>query len=383
MNTENYIEELLVKFFSGIASEEEKNIIENWRAESRENKNMFLEYKKTWTLWDDYSLMKTVDVDKAHKKVKNKINKKQSKRKFANIYMIAASLILPLLLLTGFFLREKIANITLNQFSQEIITSEGVRKTITMPDGTRVILNSRSSLKLPLRFTNNKREVTLEGEAYFNVKTDKNAPFYVNTGEVTIKATGTSFNINAYTENDDVETTLIDGKLSMITGTQNKKQTLASLKPDQHAVYNKKNNKVTLYSKKENQEKPKQEQKQKNNIQKDKSTPTENKEGAVIPIENIKKYVGWKEGMLIFHNDPMNKVAQRLEKWYNVNIVLQDSLLYDYKYTATFKNENIDQILELLKLTAPLDYTIQSRKKTGPHTYAKRKITIKYAKQNQ
>jgi len=119
----------------------------------------------------------------------------------------------------------------------ELLIGKGEEYQLVLSDGTRVWLNSETSLKFPVQFTHNKREVILEGEAFFEVTKNPNAPFIVKTGQMDVEVLGTSFNVSAYKDEATVQATLVEGKVKVSSQYGNASEQI--LKPNEQAVFSK------------------------------------------------------------------------------------------------------------------------------------------------
>jgi ferric-dicitrate binding protein FerR (iron transport regulator) len=108
----------------------------------------------------------------------------------------------------------------------------------------------------------------------------------------------------------------------------------------------------------------------------EKATYVRNESKLYYENVDVKKYIAWKDGKLIFRDDSMEEVARRLNRWYNVDINLTGNDLGDYVYTATFEDESLVQVLELLKISAPIDYKIKPRKRKNDATFSRLEIEI-------
>jgi ferric-dicitrate binding protein FerR (iron transport regulator) len=201
------------------------------------------------------------------------------------------------------------------------ITERGDKKEVYLPDGSKIVLNVDSELTYPKAFNDSIREVTLLGEAFFDIKRDVNKPFIVNTNNIKIRVLGTSFNVKSYDKDAKVETTLVTGKVELIKG----KETPIVLAPSQKAVFHKKENR--------------------------------------LEIEEVRatEVVSWKEGTLIFKKTPLKEVAVDLERKYNVNININSKKLLNYEYTGTFDNLSINEVLKLLSISSPIKYTVKGK----------------------
>jgi len=193
----------------------------------------------------------------------------------------------------------------------------GQKSDFKLPDGTRVWLNGSSKLIYRSSF-NKQREVTLEGEAFFDVVEDKTKPFVVNASKIVIKVLGTAFNVKSYQEEKTIETTLVRGKV-MIEIAESKKGPIV-LAEKQQAVYSKESRQVQL-----------------SRIQTDRVT-------------------SWTTGKLIFNNETFSDVKTKLERYYGVHILLSDERNLSCHYSATIDNVPLVKVLELFKETGDVTY---------------------------
>ncbi len=245
----------------------------------------------------------------------------------------------------------------------EITVPYGSRISITLSDSTRVWVNSGSKLSYPSHFDEDNREVYLEGEAFFDVQKNHNQPFYVKTSDIDIKVLGTRFNVKSYPEEDIIETTLIAGQLLLLPKQFNEtdgRQTM--LNSNQKAYYSKEGRKLEL-RKQEYIKDIKPASKESSNLVNIKT------------IENIQHMTietSWKDELLIFRDERFSSLAKRLERWYGVEIILEDSEVGDYKFTGTIRNETIEQAMKAFSFASSIDYTIdESRIAISKKTYPK------------
>ena len=276
-------------------------------------------------------------LDKIHHKIRLEKNSSQNSRFITIFQRIAAILIIPLIL-TFFAIIYSQSNQNLTEIaSAEIQCPMGVRTKFVLPDGTTGFLNGGSQLKYPVTFSGG-RKVTLQGEAFFDVTHDKKHPFIVNTTNLEIKVLGTQFNVIAYEDATNEEIILKQGKVEISSSKGDK---LEILQPNQRLVLD---TKTRIYKKSD---------------------------------EDALQYIAWTEGKLVFRNVNIQQLANRLERWYNVNIEIEDEELLKYAFRATFINEPLDEVLKLFALTAPLTYKEEKRESTNNGIYKKRKIFFK------
>jgi transmembrane sensor len=263
------------------------------------------------------------------------------------ITRVAAVLMLPVLCFGMYisykYISMKDIQLSVNTAYNEVFSSVDAITKVTLPDGSNVWLNHNSSLKYPSLFQGNSRITELKGEGYFEVAHDERIPFIVKAGDIQIKATGTTFNIMAYPDEARVETSLIDGKVELeLIDRSGKLTALMSMKPYDLAIFNK------------------------------------NEYGITTRTIIDDRYFSWKEGKLVFNEEPMGEVARKLGRWFNVDIQIEDPELLDLTYTATFVQETLPQVLELMAIASPVKYSISKREKMDNGTFSKRKIFLTY-----
>ncbi|MVT43076.1 DUF4974 domain-containing protein [Chitinophaga oryziterrae] len=195
-------------------------------------------------------------------------------------------------------------------------TPRGGQFRITLPDGTEVWLNAASSLKYPVAFTGKQREVTLTGEAYFEVVHNENMPFSVHAAGMNIKDVGTRFNIMAYTDEAAIKTTLIEGAVNISDGKNDH-----LLKPGQQAV------------------------------------------GMDIREADADEAIAWKNGEFSFHHTSIYEIMRQLSRWYDVDINYKDSLNIYLSGNIT-KNVSVSEVFKMLELAGDVTFKIENRKAT-------------------
>ena len=337
-------DKLLTKYFLGKLTSNEKLEFEKWKDASNESLSIYNEAEKVWRSLDLLHEMKTYNSSAALSKVNASIGRSVLKEERGILYYwqrVAAILLLPLLIVSGiyFFVGNQRTG---NELAwQTITTPPGVKSQAELPDGTKVWLNSGSSLKYPATFSGKERNVQLEGEAFFDVAKDKGKPFFVNLGKIGIEVVGTTFNIINHGQEEQIEVVLASGKIKLYRGTNNKREILTEMNPGDGAIFDKPGNKLSI-----------------------KSVDTE-------------KYTSWINGRLVFRDDVMVDVARKLGRWYNIEIEIADADIANYVYTATFKEESIEQVLDLLKRTSPIEYSMAPAKRLDDGSFEKQHIILK------
>ena len=206
------------------------------------------------------------------------------------------------------------------------VTPKGSVSEMLLPDGTHIFLNSGSKITYSVEGVNNRREIFLAGEAWFQVAKMKEKPFLVHTSTYDIWVTGTAFNVKAYPDEKDVTTTLEEGHIAVKSSENLKLAGEILLKPGEQLIYN-----------------------------------TESKHIQVHEV-NTKWYTSWKDNKLVFVNMSLKDLTVLLERKYGVEIEIGDRSILDYHYDGTIKDETIFEVLEILKRTLPIQYHIVSQK---------------------
>lgn len=192
---------------------------------------------------------------------------------------------------------------------------------VTLPDGTRVWLNAASKLKYPVIFAGDTRTVELDGEAYFEVVTNKKHPFIVIAGDTETKVTGTTFNITAYKEDDGVVTTLLDGEVYVY-----KNENELKLMPGEQSI----SSKNKPFSKRK---------------------------------ADVEAVVGWKNGYFIFDDQDIETVLKNIARWYNVEIYIQRNMASGKKIGGAFsKKRGLVELLQYLEKLHVLTFKKEGRR---------------------
>jgi ferric-dicitrate binding protein FerR (iron transport regulator) len=279
-------------------------------------------------------------LDKVHHLIRNKEDQKRKlfRHRFVRSFSkVAAILMLPILLTGGLtigYLLKRSNPISEQSASSVIHAPMGSRVAFNLPDGTKGFLNSGSSLTYSIPFINN-RNVALDGEAWFDVTHDQNHPFEISAGNSKVKVLGTRFNVSAYQEAQYIEVVLQQGKVEFYRDSQSEKVALA---PSQKLVF--RDGKVNVT----------------------KTDPS--------------KYESWTVGKLVFRGDDMAEVARRIERWYNVKVILADKELERYSFRATFEDDSLDEVLRMLGMTSPIDFKITPRIVNNDGTVEKRIVSL-------
>jgi ferric-dicitrate binding protein FerR (iron transport regulator) len=340
---------LIARNLAGIADSNETAHLNEWIKSSADNKQYFEQVRNIWDASDKQTDPKKINTIEALERVIGRIPERAADRTFWHYWQkIAAVLILPLAIgaILWIYLNSYRIISSNDIVYNEIYTAFGTRTSLRLADSTLVWLNSGSSLKYPNKFNTKNRTVFLKGEAYFEAESDVSRPFIVQTSTLQVRAEGTKFNVFEYDSGTESEVTLVTGKVSVIGNLESGSQLISDMNAGQHLEYNKQTGKTSLTS------------------------------------EDTYKYIAWKDGKMIFRNEPLSLVVNKIAIIFNVDIELQGKELQDYRYHATFQEESLEEILKLLKLSAPIDYKEVKRKPLPDGSFPKKKVIIYQAKTN-
>jgi len=234
---------------------------------------------------------------------------------------------------------QKIADTTIPVSNSEVSVTYGSKTRIVLPDSSVAFLNSGSRLSYSSVF-GGERHVSLTGEGYFIVRSDSLRPFLVHAADVTVKALGTEFNVKAYPEEKFVETVLVSGSVAIFKKGQSKP--IIELKPGEKAAYT--NAAVSSVQPSANIS----------------SSPVKEQPLMLIGVD-LKPDVttGWVNNQLVFDAEPLEQIAVRLERWFNVEINIRNAALKKTLLTARYDTENIEQVMHSLQMAAHFTYQIE------------------------
>lgn len=234
-----------------------------------------------------------------------------------------------------------------------ISTKPGSKSKVQLPDGTQVWLNADSRITYNENFqgAGNSREVQLTGEAYFDVAKDKDHPFIIHTSSIDVTVLGTSLNIRSYTNEKNTETVLIHGSIEVTLRNHPDKKII--LKPNEKLVV--KNEKTIVSSSLAKTDQKEEDGKKpimivgKVHFQKKDSTASE---------------VMWVKNKLVFDGESLEEVILKIERWYNVKVLITDESLKSTQYSGVFEDESLKQVMEALRLTGNFRYLINKKEVT-------------------
>lgn len=227
-----------------------------------------------------------------------------------------------------------------------VVTKPRSQTHLVLVDGTEVWLNGNSKLAYKDDFNNETREVTLSGEAFFDVKSNPSRPFIIHTDKVNVKVTGTTFNVRAYPDESEVETSLIHGKVEV--SLINKPEEIFYLKPTE---------KLVLKSMDGEDEKEKTIRKMKGLDVYGEMVPQITRI-SYDPIDSLPVETAWVNNQLAFMEESFIRLADKMEKWYGVTIIFDDPSLEELRFTGKFEKETLKEALEALQIIGKFHFTI-------------------------
>jgi len=310
----------------------EASLLKQWIKDNPEKSDDLYSLSLIWSKLDTYREVNDDVIQNRWEKTRDRIRSSSGKglkyilktyQKYAAIFLLGAILPSMVLIYQAIFDH--------NQMLSEVISVPyGAKSTVTLPDGTEIILNAGSKLKYNAEYGNKDRYITLKGEAYFKVAKNKKKPFIVNTKYLTVKAYGTEFNVKCYDNDYITETTLVEGSIGIKLKNGNKKEYL--LKPKEQLIYS--------YSEKE-----------------------DNNHNNLIRARNVNTqlYTSWIYDKIQVKSVTLKELTVKLERKYNVTIHIEDKDLEKMKFTGILENETIEQILQALELSASINYRIDDR----------------------
>jgi transmembrane sensor len=384
------ISTIIAKQKLGELTEGENQILQKWLDESENNKNLYAQLKNEKALPDEINRLDNFNSKSAYKKIVNRIEASQKTRLLSfipKVYKVAASIaLLVAASYSGYYYFSKTTsrqnsfayihpgtqkailttadnqkyelgkkksifnfikalvvdtNSTLiyqapkeNKIEEyvaeynQLETPRGGEYKLVLSDGTTVFLNSETKLRFPVVFSEKAREVELEGEAYFEVTKSEKVPFIIRVNNMQITVYGTSFNISAYNDDNSIQTTLVTGIVG-IKSSDNPGKVEQRLVPGQQANYNRLNSEINTRR------------------------------------VNTDIYTAWTKGMFVFDNEPLEKIMQKLARWYNFEVAYSDDKLRNEPFTGDLKRfDNVTKILDMISIASDIEFKIEDKKVT-------------------
>lgn len=336
------MEEKILRYLKGEATDVETRELEAWMEASEENKEKVHQVCLNYWATDIALAASALDYNKALDRLHERINKQnkdryRTRRFYNHLWKgwqwTAAVLFIPFLLCSLYFYHSSLMkqDVGINRMV-EVRTKPGMTASVLLPDSTIVFLNSSSILRYPLQFGDN-REVLLNGEAFFAVKREKGQKFMVNTlNNSKITVYGTEFNVEAYQEDEILSATLLSGSIGFSYGQTGKQKTLM-ISPGQKALYNMHTGKV------------------------------------VLKKANVEVETSWKDGRLVFKNTPLKDALRMLGKKYGVKFSICNNVLLGSSFTGVFTNQSLAEVLQRFQVSSNMKFYFVEQKDTDEIKY--------------
>lgn len=355
-------DDLICGYLKGELTLEETRELIEWIKLDKANKQIFDECSEIWItnqassknsgynaqegFWKFRQRIKESDQSGS---IPSKIRLLKTAVRYAAVFVIA--------FLSGGILFYQIGNRSSSRSARsisELVVPMGSRAQFTLSDGTVVSLNAGSTLRTDNLFGINDRIVELEGEGYFKVAKDMIKPFIVKTPYLKVTALGTEFNVKAYAIDKTIETTLVNGSVKIEQNSDKGKGEITILQPNQKLTFYKEDSEID-----DNSKKPAGKSQT--------ETKPENVQSIAPEVRLVKEYVNieplvsWKESRWIFENECLSQMAVDLERRFDVQILFASEQLKSYRFTGTILAEPIEQVLEVMSITAPIDFKLNGR----------------------
>ena len=353
-------ENLIPGYLKGELAPEEKKELLSWLRSDPENKRLFDHYCDIWITAETGVRHPEFNFHEGFWKFKQRIkdSRPQDENRSGSVilrqFIRYAAIAIVAVAVSGllFF------NIGRNNYKNsgqainELIVPMGSSASFRLSDGTSVTLNAGSSLKYDNCYGIEDRVVTLEGEAFFSVARKADKPFTVRTSHLNVVALGTSFNIKAYASDKTIVTTLVEGSVQIEGVSSEGAKQVTVLKPNQKLTFFKEDSTMLdvdagINEKQQTLDPPAREQRLS-------MIP-----GAVTENVNVEPLISWKESKWIFEKQSLENIAVELERKFDVKIIFESERLKAFRFTGTILAEPIEQVLEVMSISAPINFSLE------------------------
>lgn len=325
-------EEILIKNLQGTANEEEKKILNNWLGKDKKNVEYYFQLEEIWA-----ARIKISDevISESWKRLSEEITKLpqnypsvtfSGKNKIPAWLCYSAAIFLGILIAStiwlSFPLKEKLQDT--ETLVQRVVYNRSGVYPVVLPDGSEVWINENSQLTYPEKFDSQKRTVTLEGKAYFDIQKDLEKPFIVHAGGIDVEVTGTEFFIESVVEKESVVTLISGGVKIQYDSDEGEERISIPLKPGQQAVVNQ-------------------------------------QYGLMLTDIDPSYYIVWKDGVYRFNDEPLERVAEFLAKRFELDIQIASSLRKKRFTGKISSEESIQEVLINFNKSLPVKYHISDK----------------------
>ena len=326
------INEIIIRYLDGSASLDEKIRLLGWLRETEGNRSDFMTTRDLWIACravEGSELEVDIALGKFRQRIQQeqeRISREQSARWHLPVWArwagIAATVLLVLAM--GYGIGKRTQNTPLIAVQNQLITAQGSKGRFTLPDGSVVWLNEASKLTYPDRFAGDKREVVLEGEAYFEVAHNRKRPFTVDVFNTKVKVYGTSFNVNAYPEDSTISVALIGGSVAFEADGREH-----LMKPSQLLTYNRSDGSVSL-----------------------------------VEVSHPDNYTLWTANVINFRDNTLENVMEVLGRWYDVSFDVEDRSLLSRRFTFRTTQLPLRSLLDEMEYISDLKFELENDRVT-------------------
>lgn len=315
--------ETLLDYITARTTEETGSAVEEWMQQDASHEKEVMQLASIYYALQTKESIRNRDYHPAFMKVQQRIKGKIRRIWLRRAVMAAACIAGMITLSTIFSYRMNRREVPVPQ-RVTVQSAAGMRTHFNLPDGTSVHLNAGSELSYPLPFGGDERRVTLAGEAYFKVSHDPDCPFIVSTVRdyMSVQVHGTAFNVEAYEADRIAAVTLVEGKVDVLLNKNEKPLVSYTLSPSEKMIYD---------------------------LERD---------SYQVARVDASYDMAWTTGQMAFKNTPLPEVLRKLSHFYDVEFEVKDKIINTYSFTGTFKNRPVTQVLDYLKISSRIDYTL-------------------------
>lgn len=309
--------ELLTRFLAGETTPEEAQFVRDWEMATDENRKQLDELRQTWNLTDKTSLNSNINIDAEWNAHLQKINRKGESKiiTLKRIISVAAAILVGI----------GILYIAMSQFTYKTVKTQIAQtRELTLPDGSKVTLNAGSKLVYKKDFDQATREVALKGEGFFEVAKNPGKPFIIHADKAEIKVLGTSFNVKAYKNMENIEVTVKEGTVSVSSNKVEAQKIIITA--GDRANFDKQSSQIEKLS-----------------------NPDRN-------------YISWKTREIIFENDSLSSIIETLQNVYHKNIELENAALGKCTVSTSFYNKELSSVIKILESTLDIKFSQKGKK---------------------
>lgn len=315
------LEDILKLITGNVDAECKQDIYSTVRGDT-DAEDIFKKAKITWALMSSTRKMPDYKVEESYRVLHARISLRQNSFKFNQYLKYAAVLILAVGISTlTFYLGKQKSDISEPGLKYtSVVADRGQISKVILPDSSIIWLNSGTTLTYDNHYSYNNRNLNLSGQAFLEVRKNRDLPLIVASGNLRVKVLGTRFDMNAYPDDDMIKVILESGKVELLNSTNNSFN--YKLNPGEMAEYESQSGRMEIKT-----------------------------------VES-KKYSNWKEGDLVFVDTPMAEVLKSLERKFDIEIEVGNSKVYKSVFNANFKNESLKEILDYIQFSCPVTYRL-------------------------